>query len=80
MMYCAPPTYNPVSYVILPWSCWTQVCSVFANSAGPHQLASEEGIWSESALFVIKYVNLYQQPKWRNQIGWKLEVRSRRVS
>ena len=31
------------------------------NSADPDQLASEEANWSGSALFAIKYVNLYQQ-------------------
>ena len=37
---------------------------------------SEEANWSESALFVIKYmyVNLYQQPGSSTLIGWKLEV------
>ena len=30
--------------------------------------------WSGSALFAVKYVNLYQQSGWRNLIGWKLEV------
>ena len=35
---------------------------------------SEEANWSESALFVIKYVNLYQQPGSSNLIGRKLEV------
>ena len=36
----------------------------FANSADPDQLASEEEAnWSGSALFVIKYENLYyEQP------------------
>ena len=29
----------------------------FANSVDPDQLASSEADWSESALFVIKYVN-----------------------
>ena len=33
-----------------------------------------EANWSGSALFVIKYVNLYQQPGSSNLIGWKLEV------
>ena len=32
------------------------------NSADPDQLASEEANWSGSALFVIEYVNLFQQP------------------
>ena len=39
------------------------------------QLASEEEAnWSESALFAIKYVNLYQKPGSSSLIGWKLEV------
>ena len=33
-------------------------------SVNPDQLGSEEANWSGSALFVIKYVNLYQQPTW----------------
>ena len=37
-----------------PW-----LCSTFANSADPDQLASDEANWSDSALFAIKYVNLY---------------------
>ena len=43
-------------------SCWTGICPVFANNADPDQLAAEEANWSGSALFVIKYVNLIQQP------------------
>ena len=46
----------------------------FANCVDLDQLASEEANWPGSALFAIKYVNLYQQPKWSNLIGWKLEV------
>ena len=42
-------------------------CPVLANSVDPDQLASE-------ALFVIKYVNFYQNPRSSNLIGWKLEV------
>ena len=38
------------------------------------QLASEEANWSGSALFAIKYVNLYQQPGTSNRIGRQLEV------
>ena len=49
-------------------------CPVLANSADPDQLASEEANWPGSALFVIQYVNLYQQPGSSNLIGWKLEV------
>ena len=43
-------------------------------SADPDQLLSEEASWSGTALFVIKYVNLYQQPGSSNLIGWQLEV------
>ena len=37
-------------------------------------LASEEANWSRSTLFVIQYVNLYQQTGSSNLIGWKLEA------
>ena len=50
------------------------ICPAFANGADPHQLASEEANWSGSALFVIKYVNLYHQPWASILIGWQLEV------
>ena len=43
-------------------ACWTGICPAFANTVDPDQLASSEDNWSGSALFVIKYVNLYQQP------------------
>ena len=46
-------------------------CPVLANSVAPDHL---EANWSESALFVIKYVNFYQKPRSSNLIGWKLEV------
>ena len=46
----------------------------FANSVDPDQLASEEANWSGSAQFVIKYLNLQQQSRSSNLIGWKLEV------
>ena len=39
-----------------PLSFWTGVCSAFANSVDPDQLASSEAKWSWSALFVIKYI------------------------
>ena len=42
-------------------------CPVLANSVDPDQLASEEANWSGSALFVIKYVNFYQNP---DQVIW----------
>ena len=45
------------------------ICPAFANSVDPDQLASEEANWSGSALFVIKYVNLYQQSGSSNLIG-----------
>ena len=57
-----------------PLSCWTRIYSAFANSVDPDQLASEEANWSGSAVFAIKYVNLYQQPWSSNLIGWKLEM------
>ena len=49
-------------------------CPVLANSVDPDQLASEEANWSESALFIIKYVNFYSNPRSSNLTGWKLEV------
>ena len=42
---------------------------VLANSVDPDQLDSEEAKWSGSALFVIKYVNFYQNPRSSNLIG-----------
>ena len=42
-------------------------CPVLGNSVDPDQLASEEANWSGSALFVIKYVNFYQNP---DQVIW----------
>ena len=35
---------------------------------------SEEANRSDSALFAIKYVNLYKQSGSSNLIGWKLDV------
>ena len=55
-------------------SCWTRIYPAFANSVDQDQLASEEVNWSGSALFVIKYLNLYEQLGSINLIGWKLEV------
>ena len=57
-----------------PWSCWTRICPAFVNSVDPDQLASEEANWYGSALFVIKYVNLYQHLGSSNLIGWKSEM------
>ena len=42
--------------------CQTQKCPAFANSVDPDQLTSEETNISGSALFAIKFLNLYQQP------------------
>ena len=43
-------------------------------SVDPDQMASEEANWSGSALFITRYVNLYQQSGSSDLIGWKLEV------
>ena len=66
-------------YLLICWKSLTLVllnldCPAFANSVDPDQLASEEANWSGSALFAIKYVNLYQQSWSSNLIGWKLEM------
>ena len=55
-------------------SCWTRIYPTYANRVDPDQLASEEANWSGSALFAIKYVNLYQQSGSNNLIGWKFEM------
>ena len=47
---------------------------VLTNNVDPDQLASEEANGSGSALFAIKYANLYQQSGLSNLIGWKFEV------
>ena len=60
--------------LIQPLSCWTRIYPAFANRVDPDQLASEEANWSGSALFVIQYVNLYQQPGSSFLIGWKFET------
>ena len=41
----------------------------FANSVDPDQLASEEANSSGFAVFIIQYVNLYQQPGPSDLIG-----------
>ena len=43
---------------------------VFTNSVDPDQLASEEANWSGSALFAIKYVNMYKK---LDQVMWLAE-------
>ena len=56
----------------LPQSVWIVLLNpdipCFANSVDPDQLVN----WSGSALFVIQYVNLYQQSGLSNMIGWQL--------
>ena len=47
---------------------------VHLQTVDSDQLAAEEVNWSGSALFAIKYVNLYQQSGSSNLIGWKLEM------
>ena len=61
--YTCPKFWRPSLTLLL----LNTACLVLANSVDPHQLASEE------ALFVIKYVNFYQNPGSSNLIGWKLE-------
>ena len=51
-----------------------RIYPAFANSVDPDQLASKEANWSGSALFVIKYLNLYEQLGSSYLNGWKLEV------
>ena len=63
------PQYTLLTLVLL-----NPDISSYANSVDPDQLVSEEANWSGSALFAMKYVNLYQQSGSSNLIGWKLEV------
>ena len=54
----------------LIFSRYVMFCPALASSVDPDQLASEEANWSGSAMFVIQYVNMYQQEnewKWRNR-------------
>ena len=44
--------------------------ATIANTVDPNQLASSEANWSGYALFVLKYVNLYQQLGSTNLTGW----------
>ena len=48
-------------HAILTLLLLNMTCPVLANCVDLDQLASEEANWSWSALFVIKYVNFYQQ-------------------
>ena len=54
----------------------TRMYPAFTNSVDLDQLSSEEeeANWSGSALFVIQYVNSYQQSGSSNLIGWLLEL------
>ena len=63
--------HSPINYCPYPKSFWTRIYPYFANSVDPDQL---EANWSGSALFVIKYVNLYRQPGSTYMIGLQLEV------
>ena len=65
-----PAEKKSVLTVLLP----NTTCPALANSADPDQLASEEANWSGSALFVIKYVNFYQNNGSSILTGRKLEV------
>ena len=56
------PVMNYLTLLLLHTS-WL----VLANSVDPDQLASEEANWSGYAMFVITYVNLYQNP---DQVIW----------
>ena len=63
----------------LPWSCWTLLCPVFANSVDPDQLASSEANWSGYALFVIQYVNLYKKQKTKQKKQKKKKKKKNRI-
>ena len=73
-LLCAISPLNRINFLYLTLVWWTRIYPTFTNSVDPDQLASEEANWSGSALFAIKYVNLYQQSGISNLIGWKLEV------
>ena len=60
--------FQNLTLVLLNPDSWTRIYPASANSINPDQLDSE------SALFVIQFVNLYQQPGPSNLIGWNLEV------
>ena len=57
------------AYLYLTLLLLNTTCPVLVSSVGTDQLASEEANWSGSALFAIKYLNLYQQPGSSNLIG-----------
>ena len=67
-------TYHIYQKYLYTLSPWTRLYLAFPNSVDPDQLCSEEATWSGSALFAMKYLNLYQQSGSSNLIGCKLEV------
>ena len=75
MHYCVilePPLrwyWSDAQSVYLTLLLLNTTCPVLANSVDPDQVASEEANWSGSALFAIKYVNLYQKSRSSNLIG-----------
>ena len=64
------PAYRKVFPSLLTLLLRNTTCPVLANSVDP----DSEANWSGSALFVIKHMNLSQQPGSSNLIGRKLEV------
>ena len=62
-------TFTLGSYVVNP-SLAEHDMPCLANSVDPDKLASEEAKWSGSALFAIKYVNLYNK---LDQVIWLAE-------
>ena len=57
-----------------PWSFWTRICPVFANSVDPDQLASSEANWSGSTLSGSQFVK-FVSTTWIKQSDW-LKMRS----
>ena len=55
---------------VLSWDSWfrDQICN---KRIGKNP---EEAIWSGSTLFVIQFVNLYEQTTSSDLIGWKSEI------
>ena len=65
---------TPVFFFFILFSSFNRICPAIANSVDSDQLTSKEGSWPGSALFVIKCVNLIQQPGSNNLISWNIEV------
>ena len=70
------PDFEAIVFDLKGMNILTRMYPAFANTVDPDQLASEEeeASWSGSALFVIQYVNSYQQSGSSNLIGWLLEL------